>query len=167
MKTAAAGRRATMTVAALVITATMVALGLTASASGNTARPAHTKVVLHFVAKVNKIKILRQGAIGGGGIARYRLTDAGTGEPVGTVYQEGTNVWDEQGLGTWGIVFNDSESSQITSVGLFSAYDDVHVVPVTGGSGTYQGVTGEASWQFFGKDNNKAHLTITVEGVTS
>jgi len=160
-----AGRRGMLILVALVIGAVLMGLSLSASASGNTA-PAGNAHVLRYVATVNRVKILRPGNVGGGGIARYRLTTADTGALVGTVYESCTGVWDERSMCTWGFAFNDFESSQITSVGLFSLVDDVHVVPVTGGSGTYRGVTGEASWQFFGTNNNKAHVTIDLTRVT-
>jgi hypothetical protein len=155
-----------MTLAALVTTAALVALSFTASASGNTTRPSHTKI-LHFVATLNKHKVLRQEAIGGHDVARFRLAVSGQHQSIGYVYEEGTSVWNAQVMTTWGIVFNDSESSQITSVGLFSEADDVHIIPVTGGSGAYRGVTGEASWRFFGYANEKAHVTITLVSAAS
>ena len=150
-------------VGGLVVSAALVVMSLTAAASSSTSS---SPTVLRYVATLDKVKILRTGGVGSGGVARYALTLAGTSQSAGVVYQQGTAVWDEQSMTTFDFALNDPQGSQITMEGLFSEADNVHVVPVVGGSGKYLDVTGESSWRFFGPKNNKARVTITLNAAS-
>ena len=147
-------------VAGVVVSAALVVISLTAASGATSASPR----VLRYVATVSKVKILHTGGVGSGGVARYTLTLPGSSKSAGTVYQQCTAVWDQQNMCTSDFAFDDTQESQITLEGVFSNEDDVHVIPVVGGSGAYEAATGQSSWVFFGPKNNKAHVTITLTG---
>lgn len=101
--------------------------------------------------------------IGASAQAHYTLTDAASGRAIGQAFEQTVETLSNHILGDWAFILTDRQPwEQVISSGLVSLADDIHVVPVTGGTGQFQGAAGEVTWQFVQPD--KADITITLKG---
>ena len=106
-------------------------------------------------------KDIQADGIGALSLARYGLSDAVSGRHLGLAYERCTDTFDNQVLCDWSFAFGQGQTwDQITQSGLVSLFDQSHVVPITGGTGAYSGVTGEASWTF--NQSGQAAVTMTI-----